>query len=353
MSLSFAACLAQEKDSTGSLKMSGYIDAYYAKYSDSVGTNNYQKFPVISPRSNAFGLNIVQLSGQYTSNRLRAIATFHYGDMPTSAWSPIFNVGQEANMGIRLGKTVWLDAGLFKTHIGTEALLPKDNIASSLAIITVYEPWFQAGAKLTYNPNDNLTLCLHLLNGYNTFVETNTKKSVGMSFLYLLGKKGSIGYYNLVGDETPTANKTAHMRFLNNLVFNYEFTKKLKMSVGIDLISQQNSGIADSTKTAFIYSYILTLRYQLASKLGVYVRGESFSDADGFLTGRIVDSQSLITGYVMTGETMGFEYKVSDNSYIRLESREIQMDQDQKIFHTNGTSTNMRNEVMIHCGVWF
>jgi len=198
---SVITCLAQEKDSASTFKISGYVDAYSAYYTDSVGTNNYQKFPVISPRNNVFGLNIIQFTGQYTSDKLRAIATVHFGDIPASAWSPVFNVIQEANMGIRLGKKVWLDAGLFKTHIGTEALLPKDNIVSSLSIITVYEPWFQAGAKLTYTPNDNLTLCLHLLNGYNTFVETNSSKSLGMAVTYLLGKRGSIGYYNLIGEE--------------------------------------------------------------------------------------------------------------------------------------------------------
>jgi hypothetical protein len=351
--LSFVNAMAQNKDSTSSFKLSGYTDVYYAHYSDSVGTNKYRKFPAVSPKSNEFGLNIVQLTGQYTSENIRAVTTLHYGDMPAANWSPVFNMIQEANMGFRLAKGLWLDAGFFKTHIGTEAFLPKDNITSSISVITLYEPWFQAGAKLTYNPNDRLTIALHLLNGYNTFVAINNKKSPGLSVLYILGRKGSIGYYNLISDDTPDADKTAHLRFLNNLVFNYEFSKKFKMLLGADLITQQNSTITDSTKTAFIYSGILTLRYQLASKLGIYVRAEAFSDADGFLTGRIYDSQHTLTGYKLYGQTTGLEYKVTDNSYIRLETRELEMDKDQKIFYTNGAYTNKRTEVMLNCGVWF
>ncbi len=356
-------CISQPKDTTTlktiinkvpeTIKFSGYVDAYYAYYSDSVGTNNYQKFPVISPKNNVFGLNIVQISAQYTSEKARAVATLHYGDIPRSAWSPDFNMIQEANAGVRLTKKVWLDAGLFKTHIGTEALLPKDNIASTLSIITFYEPWWQAGFKLSYTPNDKLLICLHLLNGYNTFIDNNKSKSFGLAVSYALGEKGSINYYNLVGEESPEGTPTKHLRFLNNVVFNYQLTKKLKTTIGVDYITQQHSGISDTNSTASIYSAILTLKYQATPKFGIYARGETFSDKGGFLTGKIIDATSNVTGYVLNDATLGFEFKPSDNSYIRLEGRDIIMDSRQKIFRTDGTDTNNRLEAMICVGVWF
>jgi hypothetical protein len=351
--LSFFTSFAQVKDTTAAFKFGGYVDAYYAYYTDSVGTGNFQKFPAISPRSNVFGLNVLQLTAQYTSEKIRSSAALFFGDIPVSAWSPVFNYIQEANMGIRLSKKFWLDAGLFKTHIGTEALLPRENIASSLSIITLYEPWFQSGVKLSYAPNTKLSLCLHLLNGYNTFVETNKKKSVGVTVLYLLGEKGSIGYYNLLGDETPDNIKTSHFRMLHNLVLNYDLNKKWKVSVGVDYISQTHSVIGDSTLTASLFSGILTCRFQMKSKLGIYARVEMFSDPNGFLTGRIVDANKNMTGYIVNGGTLGLEYKATDNSYIRLEGRELIMNPSQTIFNTNGTKTNQRAEIMIHSGIWF
>ena len=62
---------AETNDSTSTFKVSGYIDAYYAHFTDSVGTGNYQKFPSISPRSDEFGLNTAQLSFQYDAERFR------------------------------------------------------------------------------------------------------------------------------------------------------------------------------------------------------------------------------------------------------------------------------------------
>ena len=343
---------AQKKDSA-SYTVSGYVDAYYAFYTDSVGTNNFAKFPVISPRSNVFGLNIAQLTGQYNSKKMRAIATIHYGDIPISAWSPVYNLVQEANVGIRLSKKFWVDAGLFKTHIGTEALLPKDNIVSSLSVITVYEPWFQAGVKLSYTPNDNLSICFHLLNGYNSFVENNKKKSFGLAVTYLLGNKGSIGYYNLLGDETPDSIHSSHFRMLHNVVFTYQLTQKLKLLVGGDIICQQNSVIADSAKTAFVYGGIGTLKYQAKSKFGVYIRGEIFSDDNGFLTGIIKDKKNELTGFKVWGITAGLEYKPTENLYIRLEGRQLQMNSNQEIFRWNNVNKSYRLEMMLHAGVFF
>jgi hypothetical protein len=351
--LAAANCSAQSKDSVSEFKISGYADAYYARYSDSVGVGNYQKFAAISPRSKEFGLNVIQLTAQYVAPKVRAIATLHYGDIPASAWSPVFNIIQEANAGVKLGKKVWLDAGFFKTHIGTEALLPKDNIISSLSVITVYEPWFQTGVKLSYLPNDKFVFCFHLLNGYNTFVENNSKKSFGITFSYAINDKASIGYYNLIGDELPDSVKGSHVRILNNLVFNYQFTPKLKALIGVDYIGQQNSGLMDNSKFASLYSAIVTLKYQQAPRFGYYGRFEMFNDEEGFLAGVIKDANNNLTGYKSTGFTLGLEGKPTDNSYIRLEGRDLMMDDAQKIFITDGKNTNARYEGMICVGVWF
>ena len=357
----FLACLllgfpglvsAQSKDSSAQFKISGYLDAYYARYSDSVGVGHYQKFAAESPKNNELGLNIAQITASYTSSKVRAVITLHYGDLPTSAWSPVYNMIQEANMGIQLRPKLWLDAGFFKTHIGTEALLPKDNVATSISVITLYEPWFQSGAKLTYSPNEKYVFCLHVLNGYNTFVDNNSKKSIGITAFYAPNDKFNVGYYNLYGDEMPDTMAGSHKRFLNNLVFNYQFTPKLKGIAGFDYISQQNSGLTDPTKTASITSAILTLKYQFHSQIAGYGRFEYFSDPDGFLTGTILDAAGNTTGYKLTGYTIGLEYKMTDNSYFRLEGRDLNMDKDQKIFRTNGQDTNNRLEGMLNFGIW-
>jgi len=103
---------AQDSAKHSLISYSGYIDAYAAHYTDSVGQGNYQKFPSVSPRSNQMGLNVAMFTAKYSAQKIRATATLHFGDIPASAWSSKYNIIQEANTGLLLCKNLWLDAVL-------------------------------------------------------------------------------------------------------------------------------------------------------------------------------------------------------------------------------------------------
>ena len=109
-------------------KISGYIDTYYAYYTDSAGANDFQKLSSVSPRSKRFWLNTAQIGIEYNAQKLRGIVTFQYGDIAETSLSSPLNTIMEAHAGIRLFKTLWFDAGLFRTHFGTESVLPKENL---------------------------------------------------------------------------------------------------------------------------------------------------------------------------------------------------------------------------------
>jgi opacity protein-like surface antigen len=335
------------------ISITGYVDGYYAYYTDSLGTGDYQKFPSVSPRSNQFGLNTICLNFSYDAEKVRAIAGLHFGDIQRSAWNG--NV-MEAHAGVRIMKKLWLDAGFFRTHFGTEGLLPKENIANSVSLCTYYEPYFESGIRLNYNPSEKLVIYLYLLNGYNIYEENNDKKSFGALVTYALGDKGNIGYSNYIGDDTPKGDSVGHNRIMQNLFFNYQ-VKKLKIQVGGDYGIQQHSVIADTNrvtkKSASMYSGVASLKYELATGISVYGRGEMFNDPDGFLSGVIIDKSSMYTGLKSWGATLGVEYKPTDNSYIRLEGRKLTMDKDQEIFYWDHKSSYSRFEVMFNVGVSF
>ncbi|MEO5643819.1 MAG: outer membrane beta-barrel protein [Bacteroidia bacterium] len=335
-----------------SVKISGYVDAYYAFYTDSAGIANYQQFPSVSPRSNAFGLNTAMLTAQLDGSKIRGIVSLHYGDIARSAWSPIFNPVMEAHAGFRLCDKLWFDAGFFRTHFGTEGLLPKENIANSISVCTFYEPYFESGFRLNYNPNDKLAIYLYALNGYNMFDDNNRKKSLGLLATYALGDKGNIGYSNYTGDDSPEGDTISHLRMHNNLFFNYAI-KKMKFQVGGDFCVQQHSNISNANKAATMYSGVASVKYQCCGKLAMYARGEMFNDPQGVMSGVIIDKTNKFTGYKMWGATYGLEYKPLEDAYLRLEGRYIQMDKNQEIFHWNNAQQNNRFEVMLNFGVSF
>jgi len=343
-------CFSADTDSAF-VKISGYVDAYYAFYNDSVGTGKFQKFPSVCSRSNQFGLNTAQLTFQHDAEKVRALITLHYGDIPLSAWSGTFNAIMEAHAGIRLSRKLWLDAGFFRTHVGTEGLLPKENITSSVSVNTFYEPYFEGGVRLNYIPDDKLSVSLFALNGYGIYEDNNEQKSFGALVTYALGTKGSIGYSNYTGDDSPPGDSVSHTRIHQSVFWTYQ-VKKFKIQVGGDYCLQQN-GDTTHTKVASMFSGVVCLRYSCRSNTSIYTRGEFFNDPQGFMSVLFTDKKGSLTGYKLFGITAGVEYKPTDNSYIRLESRELVMDKDQEIFYWKGDIKNNRLEILVNMGISF
>jgi len=353
--LAFRVSSTSAQENTGhsnSISITGYVDAYAAYYTDSVGIGNYQQFPSVSPRSNQFGLNVAMITAKYNADRLRATVALQYGDIPRSAWSGTFNPILEANAGIRICKELWLDAGFFRTHFGTEGLFPKENICNSVSLNTFYEPYFESGVKLNYNPTEKIALNIFLLNGYNMFEDNNEKKSFGLLATYTLGNAGNIGYSNYIGDDSPQGDSVSHLRFHNNLFFNYAVIG-WKFQIGGDYCIQENSDIDQPESSASMFSGVVTAKYTIAKKLSAYARYEFFNDPNGSMSPRMTDVQGNLTGFIAWGITGGAEFRPTDNSYIRFEARTLQFDIYQQIFYWNGEQTNKRMEAMLNLGVWF
>ena len=341
-------CFSQSQDSSAKINFSGYVDAYYAFYTDSVGMNNYQQFPSVDPRSKTFGLNTAMITAQYDAEKVRAVITLHYGDIAKCAWSPAFNNIMEAHASIRLVKKVWLAAGFFRTHFGTEGLLPKENFTSSVSVNTYYEPYLESGLRLKYEASDKFFINFYLLNGYNIFEENNEKKSAGVLAIYTFRENVNIGYSNYIGDDTPQGDTVSHLRIHQNLFVNYQY-KSLKVQIGGDYCIQENSKLDDKNKSASMVSGVFSVKGQADKKSAFYGRGELFNDPNGYMSGIVINNKGLD----IKGITLGYEFKPTDNSYIRFEWRTLIANEDQKIFYYDGEYKNHRAEYLFNVGVSF
>jgi hypothetical protein len=330
-----------------------YTDVYYALYNDSVGTNQYQQFPSISPKSNSFGLNTVQIDFQYESELIRAAASFHYGDYAKTNWSTDFNNIMEARAGFRLFKKLWVDAGFFRTYIGAEGLLPRENICSSTAIATYYEQAYISGVRLNFIPTEKWNIQFYAMNAYNGFEDNNDKKSIGSLISYTINDNGNAGISNYLGDDTTgDADSISHLRFYQNVFFNYQLNK-FKFQIGLDFCIQQNSGLKNPNEPGSMLSGMATAGYSFTKAISMYARYEYFNDADAILSTLIVDTNGNLTGYKLSGITAGFEVRPYDTFFVRLEGRRLQMDSAQNIFHRDGSARNNRSEIMMNMGITF
>jgi len=331
------------------LVISGYISSYYAHYNDeAVDQNGFVKFATMAPRPQEFGLNMALISMQYHGRNVRSSLGIHFGDIPKAVWPSEFNMIQEAYAGIRLRKKLWLDAGFFRSHIGIESTQPRENITSSMSLANNFEPYYLAGAKLTYVISQKVAVQLNSFNAFNSYIETNKNTLVGLSLVFEPSDRLSITYNFITGDDTPTGARIKQQRFYNNIYASYK-TNKFYLGAEFNYGLQQHSkivaGSVDTNANATIMSGLAVVKYQLAKKIGVYARQEYFSDASNVLTG------NLKTGRYVLGSTGGFEYRPFKNVALSAESRVLQS--DNLIFKQGSFLTNRRFEFILCLDLWF
>ncbi|MCM4160111.1 porin [Antarcticibacterium flavum] len=339
--------MAQENSS--SLAFSAYTDVYYSYFSNEMEPNALQPFTTVSPRSERFGLNVAQIGLAYDSQFVRANLILHWGDIAKATWSEEYNNVQEANLGFKLANGWWIDAGFFATHIGTESFLPKNDFLSSTAVATYNEPFYQAGAKLTYEGSDDFYTEFWVLNGYNRFLDNNNAKSIGVLFSYNFSENTSLTYTNLLGTESAEGSAVKQYRIYQNLYLNTVLTERLILIVGGDVGTQSNSKLPNMEETAIMYNALTTLRYLFTDKWSVTGRAEVFNDRHGFISGLIPTQNSGMQGLELWGLTLGIEYKPDPNSYIRGEARFLDLDDNAALF-SGSYSRHKRWELMVTMG---
>ncbi len=334
-------------------KLTGYMDAYYGHYSDRLPVGSYQKFPTSAPISDAFGLNMAMLSLQYQNENVNGILTCHAGDIASSAWSSKHNFIQEAHLGLRLVKKLWLEGGYFRTHLGFESIQPRENIGTSVALTTYYEPYYLSGAKLTYFINDKLSVQVNAFNGFNTFVAINRKKTFGLTTVYEANKNFIISFNSLLSNEQADSIVLSKRRLYNDLYFAYK-SKRFNLGFETNFGIQENSDLEDSSKTAYMFSMTLAGKYKIKNdRYSVYARVELFDDRNEILTGPVNNANHQLVGINAFGGNAGLEFKPLPNSYLRFEGRYLHLWNNENIFYTRSKYTNVRLEWIAAMGVWF
>jgi hypothetical protein len=289
---------------------------------------------------------MAMISLAYQSKTLRSTLSLHYGDIAESTWPSKYNLIQEANAGVELRKKLWLDVGIFRSHIGLESTQPRENITSSMSLANVYEPYFFSGAKLTYNLTSKLSLQLNAFNSFSSIVETNKNKLIGSTIIYSPNKALTFTYNFITGDDTPDSSKIKHQRFYNNFYLTYQ---KKKWSVGAEFNMgvQNNTKKVDSTNlsNAFMNSSLVVFKHQTFEKIGFYGRVEWFSDVDEMI------SVGANMGKYTWGTTCGFEYKPLKNVAMSIEGRYLKSEKANFIY--NNSLKDNRLEGIFCLDVWF
>jgi len=303
------------------LAISGYVEAYYQYDFNKPADHSRPGFIYSHNRHNEFNLNLGFLKASYNMDRARANLAFAAGTYVNANYSAepgVLKNIYEANAGIRLSKQkqLWLDAGIFGSHIGFESAASKDCWTLTRSLLAENSPYYEAGAKLTYSTgNSKWLFSLLALNGWQRIqkVNGNSMMSWGSQLQYKPTANVLLNYSTFIGTDKPDSSR--QLRVFHNLYGIITLSDKLGLTVGFDIGTEEKNGGGVNTW----YSPVGILRYSFSDKWAVAARGEYYCDKNG-----VIISTTTTNGFRVAGYSLNLDYAPVVNLLARIELRQLQ-----------------------------
>ncbi|CAM3958906.1 porin [Mucilaginibacter galii] len=319
------------------LTITGYAELYYGFDFNRPVDNNRPGFVYSHNRHNEVNLNLGFIKANYDNGTVRAnlaLMAGTYANANLAAEQGVLKNVFEANAGFKLSKTanLWVDGGIFASHIGFESAISKDCWVLTRNISSENTPYYESGAKLTYITNDGkLTLTGLYLNGWQRINRQNgnSKPAGGLQVYYKPTDKITLNYSNYLG--TEGADTVRVRRFYHNFYGIFQITNAFGLTAGFDYGTQQKEKGSDETN--HIISPVAIARYQFAGKWAVAGRVEYYQDKDGAII-----ATGTPNGFRTTGYSLNLDYAPVSNALIRLEGKVYDSKDD--IFVKQGSLVN-------------
>jgi hypothetical protein len=327
-----------QDDSTKTITFSGFIEAYHTYDFSEPESNNRPGFIYNHSRHNELNLNLAFLKGAYNDGNVRAnlaLAIGTYMNANYAAEPGVLKNIFEATAGVRLSqkKDLWVDAGLFGSHIGFESAISKDCWTLTRSISAENTPYFETGAKITYVPDNGKWLFSGLvLNGWQqiTRPEGSNRLSLGTQVQYKPSASITLNSSTFIGNR-PVAPGSAPLtlplsnlnRYFHNFYGIFQLSEAWGLIAGFDFGLQQRG--LDSDEYDNWQSANIILRYHPAEKWWIAGRYENYTDERG-----IVIATGTPNGFNVNNVSLNLDYAPSKKGLVRIEGRYF-MSQD-KIF---------------------
>ncbi len=320
------------------ISFSGYVEAYFQHDFNKPADNNRPGFVYSHNRQNEFNVNLGFLKASYNTERIRAnlaLAAGTYMNANYAAETGVLKNIFEANAGLKFSKkkNLWIDAGIFSSHIGFENAVSKDCGVLTRSILADNSPYYESGAKITYTSDNNKWLVSGLvLNGWQHIkrVDGNSLMSYGTQLQYKPNTTTTLNYSTFIGTDKP--DSTRQWRYFNNLYAIFNVTPGFGITAGLDIGSEQRSKRRSDFNTW--YAPVLILKYSVNTKWAIAGRGEYYNDKHG-----VIIASGTPNGFQTAGFSLNVDYAPVSNAVIRLEARTLNS-KDDVFTKANGVSNN-------------
>ncbi len=240
---------AQENSDKKPLIVSGYLETYYTYDFGKPASQNRPSFIYSHNRHNEVAMNLGMIKAAYQENGIRAniaLATGTYMNANLAAEPGVLKNIFEANAGVKIAKQsdLWVDAGVFASHIGFESAIGKDCWSLTRGMLADNSPYYESGIKLTYISNNQKWLLSGLLlNGWQRMqrVPGNSTIGVGHQLQYKPNAAVTLNSSSFIGNDKPDSIK--QMRYFHNFYGIFQLSDKWALTTGFDIgFEQQQKG---------------------------------------------------------------------------------------------------------------
>jgi Putative beta-barrel porin-2, OmpL-like. bbp2 len=310
------------------LKVSGYLETYYSYDFANPGNHNRPGLAYSFNRHNEVNLNLGFVKLAYGDGKTRAnlaVMTGTYANANLAAEPGVLKNIFEANAGVKISKNrnLWVDAGIFASHIGFESAIGKDCWNLTRSILADNSPYYESGAKISYtSDNEKWFVSGLILNGWQRMqrVDGNNTPAFGHQLTFKPNTKLTLNSSSFIGSDTP--DSTRRMRYFHNFYAVMQLHEKFGVTLGFDVGVQQKAKgsseydtwyysdangviIATGTPNGFrTFGYSLNLDYNITDKIMWRIEGRGFSSKDQIFT--LNDQPSRQNYFVTTALALSF-----------------------------------------------
>ena len=309
-----------QTDSTKSLVLSGYLETFYSYDFANPGSHIRQPFLYSFNRHNEVNLNLGMIKLAYNTENIRAniaLMAGTYANDNLSAEPGVFKNVLEANTGVKISNKsdLWLDAGIFGSHIGFESAIGKDCWNLTRSLLAENSPYYESGIKISYtSPDAKWFLSGLLLNGWQRIYRVNGNQTPGFGhqLTYKPTSQITLNSSSFIGNDKPET--TRQMRYFHNFYGIFQLTNIFAITTGFDIGSEESakgSGLYNNW-----YSPVVILKSSPTNKLNIAARFEYYHDPN-----EVIITTGTNNGFQTWGFSINSDYSIRENVMWRMEFR--------------------------------
>lgn len=251
------------------LTWSGFLDSYAAHdFNDPTGDRPYTTQALVDDE---LRVNLGLLETKLDNTDWRGRIAIQGGDSVKANYSSererFFRYIQESSLGYKLSDNLWLDTGIYLSHIGLESFNSRDNWNYTRSLVAEYSPYYETGAKLSYQYDEEWSGQLHVLKGWQN-ISNDRDPALGMQVTWGPNKTYQFIYNNFIGNEHG-------LRVFNEILLKYAFNEDFNFGVQFDL-GHQNQNYDRGGATW--HGWAILSQYKINPKVALGGRVERYSD---------------------------------------------------------------------------